>query len=550
MMFNLKKILNELSPKQIRVRKFRMVNEDSNEFELEFTEDQFDKLNSIIKNMGGDLTPFIEENLNEAPTQFDFQKSELTDLEKYIQDKLNSSAKNKKKDGLVSAIVSKYGDDNIKFIHNEIEQKRKGKLSKEQKKEYSDFITHYAEELEKKLKKEKNKIKVAIDPSILEKTKEYVTQGSEALNWYHDVHDSIMEQFGESNGTLFLILLAILSPRNKLGDNLEFAAKIYAAIQEDINDPVSIKALQELFSSENPSDITKIVSNPKREVRKQYANKYGNNTVKQAVEKWDRGEALNKKEKTEYDTFFQEYGKQIYDTTLDVMKNINPRVVDTRLFKVLAHNKMGMISNYGKNLMQVLNQYIKNGFKFSKTQIIQQLESHWSETGVLDKTTTPISAEKVFSFTLNLLDPRYSTLKKWNPVTIDTWMLNFFYPELVKTEREKLLNVPGVYVYLSRQIDNMANQIKTSDGKKINALQLQAIIWVSIIKETKKNDPNYATKFEDAIAKKIEEMGIIEDNIKQIDDFFKLATEKINTTRMDIKSSIEKIGSKKMKYLD
>ena len=129
-------------------------------------------------------------------------------------------------------------------------------------------------------------------------------------------------------------------------------------------------------------------------------------------------------------------------------------------------------------------------------------------------------------------------------------MLNFFYPELVKTEREKLLNVPGVYVYLSRQIDNMANQIKTSDGKKINALQLQAIIWVSIIKETKKNDPNYATKFEDAIAKKIEEMGIIEDNIKQIDDFFKLATEKINTTRMDIKSSIEKIGSKKMKYLD
>ena len=549
-MFNLKKILNELSPKQIRVRKFRMVNEDSNEFELEFTEDQFDKLNSIIKNMGGDLTPFIEENLNEAPTQFDFQKSELTDLEKYIQDKLNSSAKNKKKDELVSAIVSKYGDDNIKFIHNEIEQKRKGKLSKEQKKEYSDFITHYAEELEKKLKKEKSKIKVAIDPSILEKTKEYVTQGSEALNWYHDVHDSIMEQFGESNGTLFLILLAILSPRNKLGDNLEFAAKIYAAIQEDINDPVSIKALQELFSSENPSDITKIVSNPKREVRKQYANKYGNNTVKQAVEKWDRGEALNKKEKTEYDTFFQEYGKQIYDTTLDVMKNINPRVVDTRLFKVLAHNKMGMISNYGKNLMQVLNQYIKNGFKFSKTQIIQQLESHWSETGVLDKTTTPISAEKVFSFTLNLLDPRYSTLKKWNPVTIDTWMLNFFYPELVKTEREKLLNVPGVYVYLSRQIDNMANQIKTSDGKKINALQLQAIIWVSIIKETKKNDPNYATKFEDAIAKKIEEMGIIEDNIKQIDDFFKLATEKINTTRMDIKSSIEKIGSKKMKYLD
>ena len=158
-MFNLKKILNELSPKQIRVRKFRMVNEDSNEFELEFTEDQFDKLNSIIKNMGGDLTPFIEENLNEAPTQFDFQKSELTDLEKYIQDKLNSSAKNKKKDELVSAIVSKYGDDNIKFIHNEIEQKRKGKLSKEQKKEYSDFITHYAEELEKKLKKKKLRLR-------------------------------------------------------------------------------------------------------------------------------------------------------------------------------------------------------------------------------------------------------------------------------------------------------------------------------------------------------------------------------------------------------
>ncbi len=547
-MSRLMDILKELNKQQIRMRKFRMVNEDSNDLEFEFTPDQFEKINSIVKNLGGDLSPLVSETLSEAPTQFDFQKSSIPDLEKYIQDKLDKSSRDKKKDELLDTMVNKYGDETIKSIHDKIKNKKKSELSKEDLSTYKKFIETQMGKIQKKLKKERSTIKVAIDPTIIEKTKEYITQSSDALNWYHDVHDSVMEQFGESEGTLFLILLAILSPRNKLSDNLELASKIYVAVQEDISDSESLNALKNLFKNKNTDEIVKLITSPKRQVRRDYAKTHGDSKLVAVVDKYDKGISLNKSEKEMYDTFFEKHGKNIYNATLDVMKSSDENIINTRVFRLIAHAGMGMLSTYGKNLVQVLERFVDNGMVFSKTETIQELEKYWSETGVLDKQGTPISAEKVFSFTLNLLDPRYETLKKWNPVTIDTWMLLFFYPDLKKAERENLLKVPGVYVYLSRQIENMASQIKTADGKSINALQLQALIWVSIIKEVNKNNPNYATKFEDVINKKIENIEIIETNLKQINDFFDSAANKIESERMNIKSAVEKLGGVKPKY--
>lgn len=547
-MSRLMDILKELNKQQIRMRKFRMVNEDSNDLEFEFTPDQFEKINSIVKNLGGDLSPLVSETLSEAPTQFDFQKSSIPDLEKYIQDKLDKSSRDKKKDELLDTMVNKYGDETIKSIHDKIKNKKKSELSKEDLSTYKKFIETQMDKIQKKLKKERSTIKVAIDPTIIEKTKEYITQSSDALNWYHDVHDSVMDQFGESEGTLFLILLAILSPRNKLSDNLELASKIYVAVQEDISDGESLNALKNLFKNKNTDEIVKLITSPKRQVRRDYAKTHGDSKLVAVVDKYDKGISLNKSEKEMYDTFFEKHGKNIYNATLDVMKSSDENIINTRVFRLIAHAGMGMLSTYGKNLVQVLERFVDNGMVFSKTETIQELEKYWSETGVLDKQGTPISAEKVFSFTLNLLDPRYETLKKWNPVTIDTWMLLFFYPDLKKAERENLLKVPGVYVYLSRQIENMASQIKTADGKSINALQLQALIWVSIIKEVNKNNPNYATKFEDVINKKIENIEIIETNLKQINDFFDSAANKIESERMNIKSAVEKLGGVKPKY--
>lgn len=547
-MSRLMDILKELNKQQIRMRKFRMVNEDSNDLEFEFTPDQFEKINSIVKNLGGDLSPLVSETLSEAPTQFDFQKSSIPDLEKYIQDKLDKSSRDKKKDELLDTMVNKYGDETIKSIHDKIKNKKKSELSKEDLSTYKKFIETQMDKIQKKLKKERSNIKVAIDPTIIEKTKEYITQSSDALNWYHDVHDSVMDQFGESEGTLFLILLAILSPRNKLSDNLELASKIYVAVQEDISDGESLNALKNLFKNKNTDEIVKLITSPKRQVRRDYAKTHGDSKLVAVVDKYDKGISLNKSEKEMYDTFFEKHGKNIYNATLDVMKSSDENIINTRVFRLIAHAGMGMLSTYGKNLVQVLERFVDNGMVFSKTETIQELEKYWSETGVLDKQGTPISAEKVFSFTLNLLDPRYETLKKWNPVTIDTWMLLFFYPDLKKAERENLLKVPGVYVYLSRQIENMASQIKTADGKSINALQLQALIWVSIIKEVNKNNPNYATKFEDVINKKIENIEIIETNLKQINDFFDSAANKIESERMNIKSAVEKLGGVKPKY--
>jgi hypothetical protein len=229
-----------------------------------------------------------------------------------------------------------------------------------------------------------------------------------------------------------------------------------------------------------------------------------------------------------------------------MMGEVDPNITKTAVFRRIAHVGMGMLSTYGNNLMKTLKLYADKGFEFSKEDVINELQQYWKQTGELDKSNTPISAEKVFSFTLNLLDPNYESLKRWNPVTIDTWMLQFFYPDLKKEERESLLNKPGVYVYLARKVEELAKTVKTSDGQTVNALQMQAMIWVAIIRKVEKN-PNYSVTFDQAVNAKVNSIKTKEEELNQISDFFEKAS---NIVENELKKKIEFIGSKKLKYED
>lgn len=539
----LKQISEDTKAAQIRRRKWRMVNEISNQIEFEFTDDTFAKMNDLVKKLGGDLDSLIVREVNEAAV--DYQNMPLDDLEKYIQGKLDDTAKLDKMKLAIDKLVTKDGDENIKRIHKLVVDKQKGKLSKEDLKRYNDFLKQNAKKTDKATKDTKHTITVAIDKGILDATEQFIKEGEDALEWYNTINERILKEFGESDGTLFLILFAILSPRNKLADNLDYAAKLYAAVKKDISNPESEKALKSLLKSDmKPAQIVKLVTKSKKEARNFFVKEYGSSELPSIFKKWDSDKSLSKKETAIKDAFMEKYGKDIYNKVIELMGETDPNIVKTNVFRRIAHTGMGMLSTYGNNLMKTLQLYADKGFQFSREDVISELQQYWKDTGELDKSKTPISAEKVFSFTLNLLDPNYESLKRWNPVTIDTWMLQFFYPELKKEERESLLNKPGVYVYLARKVEELAKTVKTSDGRTVNALQMQAMIWVAIIRKVEKN-PNYSVTFDQAVNAKVNSIKKKEEELQQISDFFNKASDIVET---ELKKKIDFIGSTKLKY--
>jgi hypothetical protein len=548
-MIRLKQLLKEIhedtKAAQLRRKKWRMVNEVSNQLEFEFSDDVFSRMNDLVKKLGGDLDSLVIREVNEAPV--DFQNMPLADLEKFIQGTLDDTAKREKIKTALDSIVKSKGDEDIKRIHTAVSNKQKGKLSKDDLKKYNDFIQQHSKKTDKAAQDTKHTITVAIDRGVLDTVQDFIKEGEEALNWYNTINERVLKEFGESDGTLFLILFAILSPRNKLADNLDFAAKLYAAVKRDISNTESANALKSLLKSDmSPAEIVKLVSKSKKEARNEFVKEYGSSELPDIFKKWDSAKSLSKKETAIKDAFMDKYGKDMYTRTIQMMGEVDPNITKTAVFRRIAHVGMGMLSTYGNNLMKTLKLYVDKGFEFSKEDVINELQQYWKQTGELDKSNTPISAEKVFSFTLNLLDPNYESLKRWNPVTIDTWMLQFFYPDLKKEERESLLNKPGVYVYLARKVEELAKTVKTSDGQTVNALQMQAMIWVAIIRKVEKN-PNYSVTFDQAVNAKVNSIKTKEEELNQISDFFQKASDVVEN---ELKKKIEFIGSKKLKYED
>ena len=119
------------------------------------------------------------------------------------------------------------------------------------------------------------------------------------------------------------------------------------------------------------------------------------------------------------------------------------------------------------------------------------------------------NAHKVPNFTLNLIDPElagsrgeggemsYDDMYEWNS-TIDTWMIDAFYPSLRKASTSKEWdNIKGKmmgnvvsYRYMARLV--------ASEAKRLGLVphELQALIWVaSQVKQTGQSDLGVTTQF-------------------------------------------------------
>ena len=291
-----------------------------------------------------------------------------------------------------------------------------------------------------------------VDGSIMDGIEELLELGGEASSWYQEMNKTILEAFGDSDGTLFLVLLAIFSPRNPLSQNFKLAAQTYRGLKKDLSDEESKKRLEEMMEL----DSTK----------------------------------LYKMMKTE-----------------DAYK-------DLATVRGMLKGNMG-VNTYLPNIIRFLRLYKASGYNLTREDAVKEISKHFKPTGGLEKSAV-ISAEKVFSFTLNLLDPNFKFEELgWVPVTMDTWMASFFYPQLNKKQKSALLSKTPNYVYMAKLTQELAEQFGMTPP------EFQAAIWVGMIKKAK--GPDYDNTFLTAIDKNLKKLNIKIDEIKKADNFFKRA---------------------------
>lgn len=291
-----------------------------------------------------------------------------------------------------------------------------------------------------------------VDGSIMDGIEELLELGGEAKSWYAEMNKTMLETFGDTEGTIFLVLLAIFSPRNPLSQNFKLAAQTFRGLKKDL------------------------------------ANEQSKAKLEQMIE--------------------------IEPTQLYNMMKTEDAYKDLATVRGMIKGNMG-VNTYLPNILRFLKLLKSKNYQLTREDAVKEISKHIKPSGALEDTTV-ISAEKVFSFTLNLLDPNFNFEDLgWVPVTMDTWMASFFYPQLDKKQKSKLLAKTPNYVYMARLTQDWASKFGMTPP------EFQAAIWVGMIKKAK--GENYDNTFLTAIDKNLKKLNIKIEQIKQTDNFFKRA---------------------------
>jgi len=352
------------------------------------------------------------------------------------------------------SFLKKVGGDVNLLLSSDLEEARK------QMPEYTKMTSKEIEELNVVLK---------IDDSILKSVDEFVRLGDTAKGWYSQMNEKILKAFGDSDGTLFLILLAIYSAGTPLEKNLTLAAQTFQGIMRDISDPKT-KELFEQFLDTPKSDAFETIFRPptKKEISK---GKTGPQPRKVIKQDWH----------------------------------------ELATVRGLVRGNIGVQKNYG-NLINILKMWKNNNYQFDRKFVVKELAKYHRESGDLAK-GVPVSATKVFSFTLNLLDPTFVFESGWVPVTMDTWMAKIYYPNLDTKKRRAILSKPAGYALMARKTQELASQY----GMKPN--EFQAAVWVGILKKEK--GEGYNATFENAIDSRLTKLKVKIQELKNMDNFLK-----------------------------
>jgi hypothetical protein len=309
---------------------------------------------------------------------------------------------------------------------------------------------NYTQMSQEELENVKGVLKV--DESIMDGIEELLELGGEAKSWYAEMNKTILETFGDTEGTIFLTLLAIFSPRNPLKQNFKLAAQTFRGLKKDLSDESSKAKLEEMM--------------------------------------------------------------ELDSTELYNMMKTQDAYKDLATVRGIIKGNMG-VNTYLPNILRFLKLLKANNYELSRDIAVQEIAKHIKPSGALQDSSV-ISAEKVFSFTLNLLDPNYKFQDLgWVPVTMDTWMASFFYPQLDKKQKNKVLAKTPNYVYIARLTQQWAEKYGMTPP------EFQAAIWVGMIKKAK--GENYDNTFLTAIDNNLKKLNIKIEEIKNADNFFKRA---------------------------
>jgi len=324
-------------------------------------------------------------------------------------------------------------------------------------------------------------VTITVDKSIIDGIEELVELGKDAKDWYKEINQKIYEAFpNEEDGTLFLIILAIFAAGASLTQNFKIAARVYYGLKSDLEDP------------QRKSELEMV------------AEKYMKAPGK-----------LN-------DEFHKGNHKNL--ATFLPLENV-------------PYPK-----SYIGNMCRVITLYKSKNYNLSKQDAIKEISQHFESTGLVSKSSV-ISAEKIFSFTLNLLDPDFQFESGWLPVTMDTWMAAFFYPELTKAERDSRLSAKGGinYVYLARLTQELAPRYG------MTPIQFQAAIWVGKIKK-KKGEKSVST-FLQSIEKNLNSIGKKISEFESVDNFLSKVIEALGTAtyQTPAEKKANKVSKKKPK---
>lgn len=166
------------------------------------------------------------------------------------------------------------------------------------------------------------------------------------------------------------------------------------------------------------------------------------------------------------------------------------------------------------NYCRIVKSYIeKDGLPMSEASEMVQQDLRWIRTykvnklGLDTKNREFIGRTKIANFALNILDPRIAERDEdfVVNVTIDTWMTRAFYPGIGISK--EILNDPHSYYYLVKHVVDMA--------KKLDMLphEVQAIIWVHLLKEDKANVAATASEmsnlFTGAVKEEMEQIAVL-----------------------------------------
>jgi len=337
----------------------------------------------------------------------------------------------------LDTIFSKFGSD--------LDSVLKANLDEKQQPEYTKMSSKELEELG---------VAITIDSSIMDGIEELLQLGNDSKDWYREMNQKILEAFGDSDGTLFLILLAIFSPSMTLEQNLKAAARTFHGIKKDLSKPETKSKLEDVMDME-----------------------------------WK-----------------------------NVSTSAFPELMSLKAFENIR-NPGSMIPN----LLKVLRLYKSKDYNLNPKDAALEISKHMKPTGMVDQKTSIISAEKLFSFTLNLLDPDFKFESGWIPVTMDIWMSNFFYPQMTTDERRKALAGKGGknYVYLAKLTQELAPRYG------MTPTQFQAAIWVGKIKKDK--GEAYVSTFLQAIESNLKRLNVKIEELKNMDDFLSKVIEVIGT---------------------